>query len=59
MSIRCGSVSSAVVASNTRGPQFESSHQEIILLWAFLLLTIEKTKINKKRPGMARLLELI
>ena len=43
----CGLVG-RVVVSDTRSPQFESSHQQ----YTFLLFSIEKTKINKKRPGM-------
>ena len=48
----CGSVGRAV-ASNTRGPRFESSHQQIYIEHLFTINCIEKTKINKKRPGMA------
>ena len=50
----CGSVGRAV-ASDTRGPQFESSLRQtfIYILNICLLSTIEKTKIKKKRPGMA------
>ena len=51
----CGSVGRAV-ASNTRGPQFKSSHRQN-LYWTFVYLftinCIEKTKINKKRLRMA------
>ena len=46
----CGSDRRAV-ASVTTGQQFESSHWQILLL-TFLLVTVEKTKINKKRPRM-------
>ena len=38
----CGSVGRAV-ASNTRGPRFESSHQQILFL-----LSTEWAKIKKK-----------
>ena len=51
----CGSVG-RVVTSNTRGPRFESSHRQIYFIhWTFVYcqLCIEKTKITKKRPGMA------
>ena len=56
----CGSVGSAV-ASNSRCPRFESSHWQN-LYWTFVYLftinCIEKTKINKKRPGMAHFFKL-
>ena len=47
----CGSVGRAV-ASDTRGPS-----AKIYLYWTFVYcqLCIEKTKIKKKRPGMAHL----
>ena len=51
----CGSVVRAV-ASNTRGPQFESSLWQnfIYILNIRLLSTVYwKDKIKKKRPGMA------
>ena len=55
----CGSVGWAV-ASNTRGPQFESSHRQT-LYWRFVYLfainCIEKMKINKKEAGNGPLLE--
>ena len=54
----CGSVGRAV-ASNTRGMQFESSHwQKFIYIEHFVYcqLCIRKTKIKKKRPGMAHFL---
>ena len=50
----CGSVGRAV-ASDTRGPWFEFSHQQKInFYWTFVYcqLCIEKTKIKKKRPGL-------
>ena len=42
----CGSLGRAVT-SNTRSPRFKSRHWQNV--------TIEKTKIKKKRPGMAHL----
>ena len=53
----CDSVGRAV-ASDTRGPRFESSHRQIYYLyWTYIYcqLCIEKTKI-KTRPGMAHFL---
>ena len=51
----CGSVGRAF-ASKTRGRQFKSSHWQN-LWWTFVYLftinCIEKTKKDKKRPGMA------
>ena len=42
------------VTSNTRGPRFEYSHgQTFNLEHLFTVNCKEKTKINKKRPGMA------
>ena len=52
----CGSVGRAV-AFDTRGPRFNSSHQQNFIEHLFVNLfinkCIEKTKINKKRPKMA------
>ena len=49
----CGAVGREV-ASDTRGPRFESSHrQKFIYIFVFCQLCIEKTKERKKRPGMA------
>ena len=48
----CGSVGTAV-AVDTRGPRFDSSHQQNFIKHLFNINCIEKTKINKKRPGMA------
>ena len=52
----CGSVGRAV-AFDTRSPQFDSSHWQNFIEHLFVNLFIincyEKTKINKKRPGMA------
>ena len=45
----CGSVGRAV-AFDTRGPRFESSH---FIEHLFTVNCIEKTKIKKKRQGMA------
>ena len=47
--IGCGSIGRAV-ASDTRGPPFESSHQQNFIQPVF---TDKKTKIKKKRPAMA------
>ena len=41
------------VASDTRGLQFESSHRENLFV-----PSTEKTKIKKKRPGIAQLKKL-
>ena len=49
----CGSVG-RVVASDTRGLQFESSHRQNFI-HVFTINCIEKTKLKKKRPGMAHL----
>ena len=50
----CGSVGRAV-ASNTRGPRFESSHWQTFIseIHFYIVNCIEKTKIKEKRPGMA------
>ena len=48
----CGSVG-RVVAFDSRGPRFNSSHRENFIEHLFIINCIEKTKINKKRPGMA------
>ena len=48
----CGSVGRAV-NFNTRGPRFDSSHWQNFIEHLFIINCIEKTKINKKRPGMA------
>ena len=54
----CGSVGRAV-ASDTRCPQFESSHQQKFINIEQLLYTVncvlKRRKIKKKRPGMAHL----
>ena len=44
----------SAVASDTRGPGFESSHRWILNNYQPYLLLVEKTKI-KKRPWMAHL----
>ena len=51
----CGSVGRAV-ASDTRGLRFESSHRRNFI-HVFTINCIEKTKIKKKRPGMAHFLK--
>ena len=43
----CGSVGRAVII-NSKGPRFESSHQQKILLNIILSNYLEKTKIKKK-----------
>ena len=48
----CGSVGRAV-DSDTRDPRFDSSHRQNFIEHLFIINCIEKTKINKKRPGMA------
>ena len=48
----CGSVGRAV-ASDTRDPQFESSHRKAFIKHLFTVNCVVKTKIKKKRPGMA------
>ena len=48
----CGSVGRAV-AYDTRGPRFDSSHWQNFNEHLFIVNCIEKTKINKKRLGMA------
>ena len=47
----CGSVGRAV-ASDARGPRFESGHRPTYILdiYLFIVNSIEKTKIRKKRP---------
>ena len=53
----CGSVGRAV-ASNSRGPRFESSLWQTFILNIYCQLCIEKTKIKKKRPKMAHLISI-
>ena len=48
----CGSVGRAV-SPNSRGHQFESSHRQN-LFCIFIVDSIEKSKINKKRPNKDR-----
>ena len=50
----CGSVGSTV-ASDSRGPWFETSNQQKIILNVYCQLRIGKTKIKKTRPGMVHL----
>ena len=54
--IGCGSVGRAVTF-DARGPRFESSHRQTFIsdIYLFTVNCIEKTKIKKKRPGMAHL----
>ena len=56
----CGLVGRAV-AFNSRDPRFDSSHRknfiEHFFVNLFIINCIEKTKINKKRPGMAHFLK--
>ena len=52
----CGSVGRAVTF-DTRGPRFDSSHRQNFIEHLFIINCIEKTKINKKRPGMAHFLK--
>ena len=56
----CGSVGRAV-ASNTRGPWFKSSHWQTFIsdIYWFTVNCLEKTKIKKKRPGMAHLKKVL
>ena len=49
LGIGCCSVGRAVT-SNTRGPRFVSKHRQKCIM---NILTVEKTKIKKKRPWMA------
>ena len=48
-----------VVALGARGPQLESSHWQTFILDIFLFTvnSIEKSKIQKKRPRMAQLIK--
>ena len=46
----CGSVG-RVVASNSRGPQFESSHQKTFILNIYLLSTVLKRRKKKSKRG--------
>ena len=48
----CGSIGRAV-ASNTRDPRFEFSHQQTFIEHLFTVNCVEKTKIKKKRSDMA------
>ena len=52
----CCSVGGAV-AFNTRGLRFDSSHRQNFIEHLFIINCIEKTKINKKRLGMAHFLK--
>ena len=49
----CAAVGRAV-ASDTRGPEFESSHRQLLFEHLFTVNCLQKRrKIKKKRPGMA------
>ena len=48
----CGAVGRAV-ASNIRGPRFESSHWQLLLNIYLLLTVCRKDENKEKRPGMA------
>ena len=52
----CGSVGRAV-ASDSRGPRFESHHRQKNYIEHFTVNCIEKTKIKKKRLGRAHFLK--
>ena len=52
----CGAVG-RVVASDTRGPEFESSHWQLLLNIYLLLTVCRKDENKEKRPGMAHLLK--
>ena len=45
------------VASDTRDPQFESSHRQTHIEHLFTVNCVERTKIKKKREGMAQFLK--
>ena len=47
----CASLGRAV-ASNTRGPRLESSHQQNLNICLCTINCFEKMKTNEKRPGM-------
>ena len=49
----CGSVGRAVAYNGTRGLQFESRHRQNFIQNLYLMLTVEKTKNEKNRPGIA------
>ena len=49
----CGSVG-RVVASNTRGPRFESSNRQDFIMNIFTVNCWKVEKKRKKRPGMAQ-----
>ena len=46
----CGGSVGRAIASHTRDPRFESSHRQDFIMNIF----VEKTKIKKKRSGMAQ-----
>ena len=49
----CDAVGRAV-ASNTRDPRFESGHRQKSFTIKCIVSYFEKTKVEKKRPGMAQ-----
>ena len=51
-------LSGRAVASDTRDPRFKSSHRQTFIEHLFTVNCVEKTKIKKKRPGMAHLKKL-
>ena len=46
------------VASNTRGPWFDSNHWQVLFTINCIGKCFEKTKIKKKRPGNVHLKNL-
>ena len=54
----CGSVGKAV-ASNSRGPWFESRHRQKINEHSLLSTALKRRKIKKKRPGIAPFRKLL
>ena len=51
--INVGREAEKAVASDTRGPRFESRHRQSFYWILCTVNCIKKTKIKKKRPGMA------
>ena len=49
----CVSVGRVVACYTRGGPRFASSHRQYFTHNICFLLTVEKTKMNKKRPGMS------
>ena len=46
-------LSGRAVAFDIRDPQFESRHRQTFIEHLFTVNFVEKTKMKKKRPGMA------